>query len=158
VQRVLNENCGVAVQFLSRAKSGEVMSEGKGRILVVDDEESIRRNLRIYLEDEGFEVIAAESGEKALEMLTRSHFEAAIVDMRLPGMDGNTFIERAHNVDSQLGFLVFTGSMGYQLPERLVSMGMREAHVFMKPLSDIAPLVNALTGLLQMGEELEGEC
>ena len=85
------------------------MRKDKGRILVVDDEESIRRNLCIYLEDEEFEVSAAESGEEALEMLTHSSFEAAIVDIRLPGMDGNTFIERAHKLDMELGFLVFTG-------------------------------------------------
>ncbi len=133
------------------------MTEGKGRVLVVDDEECIRRNLRIYFEDEGFEVSGAESGEEALEMLTNSGFEVAIVDMRLPGMDGNTFIERAHEVDSQLDFLIFTGSAGFQLPEQLVRMGMNEEQVFMKPLNDMTELVAALTGVLQAREELDGE-
>lgn len=133
------------------------MRKDKGRILVVDDEESIRRNLCIYLEDEEFEVSAAESGEEALEMLTHSSFEAAIVDIRLPGMDGNTFIERAHKLDMELGFLVFTGSVGYQLPERLACMGMKEGQVFMKPLSDMTAMVNSLRGLLQTREEREEE-
>ena len=101
------------------------MREEKGRILVVDDEESIRRNLRSYLEDEGLRVSDAESGEEALDLLTNNPFEAAIVDMRLPGMDGNAFIEHAHELDSQLGFLIFTGSAGYQLPEQLTKMGMQ---------------------------------
>ena len=133
------------------------MREGKGRILVVDDEESIRRNLRIYLEDEGFEVVGAKSGEEAIELLTHGSFEAAIVDIRLPGIDGNTFIDRAHDLDARLGFLVFTGSAGYQLPERHATMGMREAQVFMKPLSDVSKLVDALTGLLQVREDRERE-
>ena len=133
------------------------MRKDKGRILVVDDGESIRRNLCIYLEDEEFEVSAAESGEEALEMLTHSSFEAAIVDIRLPGMDGNTFIERAHKLDMELGFLVFTGSVGYQLPERLACMGMKEGQVFMKPLSDMTAMVNSLRGLLQTREEREEE-
>lgn len=128
------------------------MMESKKRILVVDDEESIRRNLRIYLEDEGFEVSGAESGERALEMLTEKTFDAAIVDMRLPGMDGNSFIERAHELDPQLGFLVFTGSVGYQLPKRLAGTGMEESRVFMKPQSDLTPLVKELTGLLEEGK------
>jgi DNA-binding NtrC family response regulator len=131
------------------------MKENKGRILIVDDEESIRRNLLIYLEDEGFEARGAETGEEGLDMLTRGGFEAAIVDMRLPGIDGNTFIERAHELDGQLGFLIFTGSAKYQLPERLERIGLRETQVFMKPLSDMTPLVTALMGVLQTRDEDE---
>lgn len=131
------------------------MKEKQKRILVVDDEESIRRNLRIYLEDEGFEVNAANSGEQGLEMLAGNAFDAAIVDMRLPGMDGNTFIERAHEMDMQLDFLVYTGSVGYQIPEHLARMGMKEEQVFMKPLGDLAELVNALRGVLQRRKERE---
>ncbi|HQN18673.1 MAG TPA: response regulator [Syntrophobacteraceae bacterium] len=131
------------------------MKENKGRILVVDDEESIRRNLLIYLDDEGFEVRGAESGEEGLEMLTHDSFEAAIVDMRLPGIDGNTFIERAHELDGQLGFLIYTGSAKYQLPERLTRIGLTETQVFMKPLSDMTPLVSALTEVLQTRDEDE---
>jgi len=125
------------------------MREVRRRILVVDDEECIRRNLRIYLEDEGFEVSDVQSGEEALEILVRQPFEAAIVDMRLPGIDGNTFIEQAHEVDSALGFLVFTGSAGYQLPERLTRIGLRESQVFRKPLGDMTGLVEALAGILR---------
>ena len=124
------------------------MRQHNRRILVVDDEESIRRSLRAYLEDEGFEVIDAESGEKALEILGQSRVAAAIVDIRLSGMDGSAFIERAHDLDSDLGFLIFTGSVGYQPPERLLRMGIREAHVFIKPLSDMAALTTALTTIL----------
>jgi len=125
------------------------MREVRRRILVVDDEECIRRNLRIYLEDEGFEVSDVQSGEEALEILVRQPFEAAIVDMRLPGIDGNAFIEEAHKVDSTLGFLIFTGSAGYQLPERLTRIGLRESQVFRKPLGDMTGLVKALAGILR---------
>ncbi|MGA2400479.1 MAG: response regulator [Syntrophobacteraceae bacterium] len=125
------------------------------RILVVDDEESVRRSLRAYLEDEGFEVIEAENGEKALEVLGKNRVAAAIVDIRLPGMDGNDFIERAHQMDSNLGFLVFTGSVNYQLPERLLRLGVGEAQMFVKPLGDVAPLTTALKTILQMREDHE---
>jgi two-component system, OmpR family, response regulator len=125
------------------------------RILVVDDEESIRRNLQAYLVDEGFEVTCAESGEKALEILGGTSFDAVIVDMRLQGMDGNTFIERAHGVDSNLGFLIYTGSVGYQPPERLLRLGIGKAHVFTKPLSDMTVLAIALTTLFQTREKHE---
>jgi two-component system, OmpR family, response regulator len=125
------------------------MREGKHRILVLDDEESIRRTLRAYLEDEGFEVIATGTGEEALETLSHSHADVAIVDIRLPGMNGNTFIERAHDLRPEMTFIIFTGSVGYQAPVSFQAMGIDDRHVFKKPLSDMSVLAAAVRRLLR---------
>ncbi|MEX2490504.1 MAG: response regulator transcription factor [Nitrospirales bacterium] len=63
------------------------MNKG-ARILVVDDEREIRRCLELSLEERGYTVLAAESGEKALDVLKQSHADVAIVDLLLPGIDG----------------------------------------------------------------------
>ena len=63
------------------------MNKG-ARILVVDDEKEIRRCLELSLAEKGYNVVAADSGEKGLEMLKRSPADVAIVDLLLPGMDG----------------------------------------------------------------------
>ncbi len=63
------------------------MNKG-ARILVVDDEREIRRCLELSLEERGYIVLAAESGEKALELLQQSPADVAIVDLLLPGIDG----------------------------------------------------------------------
>ncbi len=63
------------------------MNKG-ARILVVDDEREIRRCLELSLEEKGYTVLAAESGEKALELLQQSPADVAIVDLLLPGIDG----------------------------------------------------------------------
>ena len=63
------------------------MSKG-ARILVVDDEREIRRCLELSLEEKGYTVLAAESGEKALDLLKQSPADVAIVDLLLPGIDG----------------------------------------------------------------------
>lgn len=60
----------------------------KQRILAVDDEEDIRELVRYNLEKEGFEVSAAESGEKALELLRSAKPDLLLLDLMLPGMDG----------------------------------------------------------------------
>jgi len=60
----------------------------RGRILVVDDEEPIRELMKEILEDEGYHVDLAESGEEALAMLERRAYELLFLDIRLPGMDG----------------------------------------------------------------------
>ncbi|EPZ48892.1 response regulator transcription factor [Alicyclobacillus acidoterrestris] len=58
------------------------------RILVVDDEERIRRLVRMYLERSGFEVVEAEDGAKAVEVALEQPFSLIILDLMLPGMDG----------------------------------------------------------------------
>jgi len=109
------------------------------------------------LEDEGFEVIDAGSGETALEMLGESRIDAAIVDIRLSGMDGDAFIEHAHALDSNLRFLVCTGSVDYHLPERFLKLGISEAQMFIKPFGDLAALTNALKTILKEREDHERE-
>jgi two-component system OmpR family response regulator len=120
------------------------MGGERTRILVVDDEESIRRGLRAWLEDEDFEVATAESGEKALEILSSDPADGAIVDIRLPGMDGNAFMEQAHRLCPRMRFLIYTGSVNYCPPANLQDLGIDQNDVFQKPLRDMAMLVAAV--------------
>ena len=104
------------------------------RILVLEDDAAIRENLAAYLEDEGFTVEQAESGEQALEQLKTFTPELAIVDIRLPGMDGNAWISQAHTLQSKLQFLIYTGSMDYKIPNDLDALGLRSDQVMFKPI------------------------
>jgi DNA-binding NtrC family response regulator len=64
------------------------------RILIVDDEDVFRRNLREYLEEEGFGAEGAETGEEALELVDEYNFAVALVDIRLPDVSGVDLLER----------------------------------------------------------------
>ena len=64
------------------------MSEQVVRILVVDDEERIRRLLKMYLEKEGYTIEEAMDGEQALEMALTNTYDLILLDVMLPGMDG----------------------------------------------------------------------
>lgn len=64
------------------------MSEQMNRILVVDDEERIRRLLRMYLEKEGYEIEEAEDGETALSKALADDYGLIMLDLMLPGIDG----------------------------------------------------------------------
>jgi len=121
----------------------------RSAILVVDDEESIRRNLQEYLEDEGFEVLTAASAEEGLEILKKSTPDLSIVDMRLPGMDGNAFIIEAHQLLPCMKFLVFTGSVEYILTENIHALGLMENHILKKPLDDLSILVEQIDMLFE---------
>lgn len=66
----------------------------KATLLIVDDEEELRENLRDLLEFSGYEVIAAASGEEALEKMAANAFDAALLDIQLPGIDGLETLRR----------------------------------------------------------------
>lgn len=63
------------------------------RILLVEDEPSLRTTLKLNLEMEGYAVTVAQTGPEALERLRGAHFDAAIMDVMLPGIDGFTVVE-----------------------------------------------------------------
>jgi two-component system response regulator ResD len=64
------------------------VNELGNRILVVDDEERIRRLLRMYLEKEGYVIEEAEDGETALRIALQHDFDLIVLDLMLPGIDG----------------------------------------------------------------------
>jgi DNA-binding NtrC family response regulator len=104
---------------------------------VVDDEHSVCLSLREYLEDMGFEVASAESGEEALVWLNKHRPDLMIVDIRLPGMDGTTLIERVNTLHPGINFIIHTGSASFFLPENLKKIGLSSEHVLIKPVRDL---------------------
>jgi len=60
----------------------------KGRILVVDDDKEVLRLMRAYLEDAGFEVLAAYDGESAMHTIRRERPDLVLLDLMLPDRDG----------------------------------------------------------------------
>ena len=69
----------------------------KEKILVVDDEEDILELVRFNLSREGHEVLCAESGEKALEILKARPVDLMVLDLMLPGIDGFSVAKRVKN-------------------------------------------------------------
>jgi serine/threonine protein kinase len=116
-------------------------------VIIVEDEESVRMNLAAFLEDDGFVVHAASTAEDALDILSTEKIDAGIIDLRLPGMDGNTLILKAHQLQPDMKFVIHTGSMEYTLPRKLLNIGIGPQQVFVKPLLDMDLLVRAIKNL-----------
>ena len=57
-------------------------------VLVADDESEIRQLLRLYLEKDGYQVVEAENGIQAVNLLAKEEIELALLDIMMPGMDG----------------------------------------------------------------------
>lgn len=80
----------------------------KSRILVVDDEESIREFLEIMLKKEGYEVSTAEDGLVAKDMLTKKTFDMVISDMQMPNMTGLELLKFVKDTYSDIVFMMIT--------------------------------------------------
>jgi two-component system, NtrC family, nitrogen regulation response regulator NtrX len=81
----------------------------RGRVLVIDDEDAIRKSLRMVLEYEGYEFLEAASGPEGLEILKRESPDAVILDIKMPGMDGLEVLQSARGRDAQIPILMISG-------------------------------------------------
>jgi len=120
------------------------MNLAEYKVLIIDDEVSLLKSLIAFFEDEGFDVRGAASGEEGLTILEQEHIDAMIIDLRLPGIDGNETIARAHGLQPSIRFFIHTGSMDYHIPALLRGIGIDQAAVFLKPLPDLRLLTNAV--------------
>lgn len=119
------------------------------RILIVDDEETIRESLKDFLEDYDFYVVAAASAEEALQLLHEHPFDIMVADLRLPGISGDALIVKAHELHPAMRFIVLTGSVGFLPSAKLQAVGIQPQHMMQKPLFDLMVLVEALENILQ---------
>ena len=79
------------------------------RVLLVDDEKSIRLTLGDDLEDAGYDVVLASEGKTALEKLMTEHFDCLITDLKLPGASGIKLLKTGREHNSDLAAIVITG-------------------------------------------------
>ena len=117
------------------------------RILVLDDDDSIRESMLLYFADLELEAVGASSTTEARAILSSGPCDIAIVDLRLPGDSGEDFIEEANRLYPELRFVIHTGSANYQLPRRLAGVGIRPQDVHAKPVADLAQLLESVRGL-----------
>ena len=120
------------------------MFEQQHKVLIVDDEPGLLFSLSAYLEDEGFEVRGTSTGEEALLLMEQESFDAVIIDVRLPGKDGDEIILDEMEKGSIAHFLIHTRSTEYQLPKELESYGLSDKDIFLKPLPDLDVICQAL--------------
>jgi len=84
------------------------MTDTSARILVVDDEKLIRWSVGERLQRDGYDVMTAESGEQALEILAAHAPDLMLLDVRLPGIDGLATLERALALHPELTVLMMS--------------------------------------------------
>lgn len=105
---------------------------GVKRLLVVDDEESIRAVLGKFLRSRGFEVATAESGPIALDMLGRERFTLMLCDVRMPKMSGIDVVAKASRLDDEMAIMMLTAVNDAPTATEALSQGAMD--YLMKPI------------------------
>lgn len=124
------------------------------RILLVEDETSIRDALRLNLELEGYEVIAVGNGRKALELIAGQHFDLLLLDLMLPEVDGLTIAEQVRLTNSEVPILMLTAK---DTPEDRV-LGLRKgADDYLTKPFNLEELLLRVGSLLRRSQRQRGE-
>ena len=80
----------------------------RGRILVIDDDQGVLESCRTILEDEGYEVAVAPGGKEGLALLRQETFDLALVDLKMPGLNGLEVLEQTAEIAPNLVTIIFT--------------------------------------------------
>ncbi|MCB8926129.1 MAG: response regulator [Ardenticatenaceae bacterium] len=124
-------------------------------ILILDDEPAVRQSIADFFEDYLWWPIQAGSAEEALELLAAEVPLAAVVDVRLPGMDGNTFIREVSRRGIKMAFVICTGSPEYDMPDDLLVLPFVSDRLFTKPVTDMADMEREILYLIELVEQME---
>jgi len=89
--------------------NSEHSQEGAGKVVVIDDEESMREACRQTLEAEGWSAAVAENGSKGLEILRKMAASVVLLDLKMPGMSGIEVLQEIPNIDPSISVIIMTG-------------------------------------------------
>ena len=102
------------------------------QILICDDDPIVHQSLSLYLDNEDFGHDSAFSGEQALEMLKKSHFDLMLLDQMMPGMNGSQVCQTVRR-DSQIPIIMLT-ARGEEI-DRILGLEMGADDYIVKPFS-----------------------
>jgi two-component system nitrogen regulation response regulator NtrX len=122
-------------------------------ILIVDDEAGVRASLAAVLRDEGYTVDTVDSGEAALDQVTRQHYDVLLLDIWLPGIDGLATLERLRDRRVDVQVIMISGHANVESAVRATKLGAFD--FIEKPLSLDKTVLAVRNALRQRRLEVE---
>jgi len=98
------------------------MKNGK-KILIVDDEMSVRNSLREWFLEDGFAVETAEDGNAALQRMHSGPYDIVIIDLKMPGMDGITLERKIREIDKDAAIIILTAFASVETAVEALKLG-----------------------------------
>ena len=122
----------------------EVMAHADKRILLVDDEATIRLTLEMVLKRYGYRVATAANGEEAMVWLLQKPFDLVLLDMKLPGASGMEVIRQATEWQPDTPIMILTGTVDLEDEEAQLPHGVACMHKTASPQDVLAGVRAAL--------------
>jgi DNA-binding NtrC family response regulator len=122
----------------------------RARIIVVDDDEGIRKVLKTILEEEGYVVDTAENGKEAIKKSNAKFYNLALIDIRLPDMEGTKLLGAIKETTPKMVKIIITGYPSLQNAIEAVNKGA-DAYI-LKPF-DMDKVLNEIRGHLKKQKE-----
>ncbi|MEE9438481.1 MAG: response regulator transcription factor [Saprospiraceae bacterium] len=122
------------------------------RILLVEDEQQIRKLLKMNLEMEGFEVVETDNGRKALELIDGQHFDLLILDIMLPEVDGFQVCKKVRLNNSKVGIIIVSAKDTSQ--DRITGLKLGADDYLTKPFNIVELLLRVNNLLKRSSEEV----
>lgn len=121
-----------------------VHSDGQAaRVLVVDDDVVLLRNIALWLKADGYDVHAASNGAEALRLVEQMPFDVAVIDLQMPGMSGLELLPKLKALAADLVILVLTGNA--TMENAIAALRKGQAYDFLqKPLIRPEQLAQAI--------------
>ena len=110
------------------------------RVLLIDDEEGIRKVMSIALKDAGYVVWTAESGEQGLEIFEREQPPLVLTDIKMPGMDGIGVLRRIKEMETDSEVIIITGHGEMELA--ISALQLEASDFITKPIHDEALFIS----------------
>ena len=132
------------------SKSSEVNCMSKSRILIVDDDENIRKVLQTILEDEGYFVETADTAKKGIERSEKSFYNLALIDVRLPDMEGIELLSKLRGTKPKMRKIIVTG---YPTLQNAVSAVNKGADAYVVKPFDVEKILQTIREQLKKQEE-----
>ena len=121
------------------------------KILIIEDEEPIRRVLVRILneEDSNFEIYQASDGKKGLDLIKKESFDLVLCDIKMPKVDGIELLQRTRKTNSTLPFIMLTGHGNIETAVESMKLG---AYDFISKPPDLNRLINSVRNALEKNE------
>ena len=120
------------------------------RIIIVDDDENIRKTMKTILEDEGYVVDLAATGNEAIEMTQKTAYNIALLDIRLPDMEGVELLKLIKDNVPKTRKIMVTG---YPSMQNAISALNKNADAYLVKPVDVEKLLNMVKEQLRLQEE-----
>ncbi|MDP2843009.1 MAG: response regulator [Acetobacterium sp.] len=118
-------------------------------VLLLDDNQLVLESVSAWLEDDGFNVHTAPCGEDALQLLRTIAIDLVMVDLKLPDMNGETFIIQTIRQYPAARFIIHTGTHSYRLPFELQNLGLQDDDIVYKPILSLPLLTKMIRTKVQ---------